>query len=425
MADAEYRAAYYERKAAFTKYFPRVNATGAYMRADKEISLLSDDQKHLLGNAGSLLSQSLPNFQPIEPMVNAMGQGLVDALRTDTRNMSIVSVMLTQPIYMGGKIRAYNRIASNVEEVARYAIDREYQNLMVEVDEAYWRVVELQAKKNLAEGYCALVDTLHSNIEKMCIEGFATRADELSVRVKLNEAQLTLIQVDNGLSVSKMLLCQICGLDIDQDIELTDGIPESVDGTLDVSDEVATALVNRPELHSLTLATKIWDDKVRIARSEFLPTVALTGGYVATSPSVFNGFENKLNGMWTIGIVANIPLITSGERFYKVRAAKARASQSVLEREEAAEKIELQVHQNHRKVIEAIERCNKAHTSREQADENLRYAELGLAEGVIPVSNVLEAQTAWLAAMTETIASAIDLHLAKVYLNKSMGIAGK
>lgn len=422
MADAEYQAAYYERKAAFTKYFPRVNATGAYTRTEKEISLLRDNQKQMLGNAGSLLSQSVPQLKPFETQVNAVGQGVVDGLRTDTRNMLAIGVMLRQPIYMGGKIRAYNRIASNAQEIARHSRDKEYQDLIVEVDEAYWRVVELQTKKSLAESYCSLVDTLHSNVEKMCAEGFATRADELSVRVKLNEAQVTQIQVDNGLAISKMLLCQICGIDIDSDISLSDGLPEATASRQDMSEDVAAALAYRPELRSLALATKIYDDKVKIARSEFLPTVALTGGYMATSPSGFNGFEKKLNGMWTIGMVANIPLITSGERFYKVRAAKAQALQSVLQQEEVTEKVELQVHQSHRRVSEAIERVNKAHTSEQQADENLRYAELGLSEGAIPVSNVIEAQTAWLAARTEAISSRIDLHLAKVYLNKSIGI---
>ncbi len=421
-ADAEYQAAYYERKAAFTKYFPRISATGTYMKAEKEISLLNNNQKNALENAGGALSSAFPQIQPFEAQINAVGQGLVDALRTDTRNMSAVGVMLTQPIYMSGKIRAYNRIAANAQEIARYSRDKEYQDLIVEVDEAYWRVIELQTKKRLAESYYSLVDTLHSNVEKMCVEGFATKADELSVRVKLNEAQVTLIQVDNGLAISKMLLCQICGLDIDHEISLSDEIPQLLDTHQNITDEIATALNCRPELQSLTLATKIYDDKVKIARSEFLPTFAFTGGYLATSPSVFNGFEKKFNGMWTIGVVANIPLVTSGERFYKVKAAKAQALHSLLQHEEAVEKVELQVHQNHRKVSEAIERVNKAHTSELQADENLRYAELGLSEGVIPVSNVIEAQTAWLVARTEGISSRIDLHLAKVYLNKSIGI---
>lgn len=46
----------------------------------------------------------------------------------------------------------------------------------------------------------------------MITEGVATKADGLSVKVKVNEAEMKLTQVDNGLSLSKMVLCQLCGL---------------------------------------------------------------------------------------------------------------------------------------------------------------------------------------------------------------------
>jgi len=57
----------------------------------------------------------------------------------------------------------------------------------------------------------------------------------------------------------------------------------------------------------------------------------------------------------------------------------------------------------------------------EKAEENLRYAKLGFSEGVIPTSNVLEAQTAWLSAQSDKIDAQIDVKLTQVYLRKSMG----
>lgn len=419
MADAAVQSAYYERKAAYTKYFPRISATGTYMRTDKEIALLSDEQKATLGGAGTLLGTVAPDLAPFEQELNAVGGSLVDALRTDTRNLSAVGVMLTQPIYMGGKIRAYNAIMGYAEQIAGITREKELQDLLVEVDEAYWRVVELQAKRELALSYAALVDTLLYNVEQMQAEGFCTRADVLSVRVKSNEAQVTVIQVENGLAVSRMLLCQLCGLDIDTDITLEETVPES---EAPVTGDVETALRLRPELRSLSLAAKIGDERVRLTRSEFMPTVALTGGYLATYPSVLNGFEKRFNGLWSVGVVANIPLLTSGERIYKVRAARAEALRYRLQEAEVMEKVELQVNQCRRRVTEAQERVRKARSSVEQADENLRYARLGLAEGVIPVSNVIEAQTAWLGARTESVTAGIDLHLANVYLKQSMGL---
>ena len=422
MADSKQRAAYYERKAAFTKYFPRISATGGYMYTSKEVSLLSDEQKETLGNLGTTIGALSPALGGMTDILNGVGNNLVDALHTDTRNMGGIGVMLTQPIYMGGKIAAYNRITGYAEHLAASQRDMTLQDIIVEVDEAYWRIVELQSKKKLAQGYFDLVSKLDSDVEKMISEGFATKADGLSVKVKVNEARVSLIQVNNGLDISRMLLCQLCGLDINTPISLVDEKEDiEISDPVTVSADVNTALVHRPELNMLSLSSRISDEKIKLARAEFLPTVALSGGYLATNPNVFNSFERRMKGMWNVGVVVNIPLVTSGERFYKVKAARAEADAAQFRLEETREKVELQVNQNRQKVQEAAERLATAHSSCEESDENLRYARLGLQEGVIPVSNVLEAQTAWLKAHAERVSAQVDLRLANVYLLRSTG----
>ena len=110
MAEQEKVAAHYAHKSATTNYLPKVSATGAYMYTSRELSLLSDEQKHTLSNIGTGISTLVPNLSPMASQLNSVGQGLVDALHTDTRNVGVMAVMLTQPIYMGGKIRAYNKI---------------------------------------------------------------------------------------------------------------------------------------------------------------------------------------------------------------------------------------------------------------------------------------------------------------------------
>ena len=421
-ADSRQQAAYYERKAAFTKYLPRVSATGAYLYTSKEISLLSDEQKEKLEHIGSNLAALAPSLQGMSGMLDGVGGSLVDALHTDTRQMGAVGVMLTQPVYMGGKIAAYNRITRYAEQVAARQHDLALQEVIVEVDEAYWQIVSLQSKKQLAESYLHLVEKLDSDVQHMIAEGFATKADGLSVKVKVNEARVTLIQVDNGLAISRMLLCQLCGLETGTPVRLTDEGHESpLPDPIPVTADTHSALALRPELNMLSLSADIHKEKVRLTRAEFLPTVALTGGYLASNPSVFNSFERKMKGMWSAGVLVNIPLVTFGERIYKVKAARAEAISARFRLEETREKVELQVNQNRQKVQEAAERLLTARRSCEEADENLRYATLGLQEGVIPVSNVLEAQTAWLKSHSEHVSSQIDLRLANLYLLKSAG----
>ena len=431
MAGQKKVAASYTRKSAATNYLPKVSATGAYMYTSRELSLLSDEQKHTLSNIGTGLSAMVPNLAPMSSTINSVGQGVVDALHTDTRNAGIVAVTLTQPIYMGGKIRAYNKITQYAEEAAGTLYDKELQDIIVDVDEAYWNLVALYSKKKLAEGYKALVDKLEGDVEKLVKEGMATKADLLSVKVKVNEAGVTLIQVNNGIELSRMNLCRICGLDMNEPVEVEDAIDEknqnaNIMGQVDMFSSKSDNLVqqaesNRKELQALGLQNRIYDEKIKLARAEYLPKVALMGGYLASNPSVFNSFERKMKGMWNVGITLNVPILTWGDRSYKVKSAKAEALMHRYETEEVKEKIELQVNQCRQKLQESMERYQTTLRSVDEAEENLRYANLGMKEGVITLSNVMEAQTAWLKAKSEWVNAQVDVRLANLYLRKAIG----
>lgn len=429
-------AAHYQRKAAFTNYLPKIDVMGTYMHTQKEISLLSDDQKQSISHIGTstsaalkemaannpILSTLLPALQPLEGGLNSMGQGLVDALRTDTRNLYAGTATLTQPLFMGGKIIAYNKITKYAEQLARSQHATGMQEVILNTDQAYWQVISLTNKKKLAESFLKLVQKLDEDVDKMVAEGVATKADGLSVKVKVNEAEMTLTQVDNGLSLSKMLLCQLCGLPLDTDLQLADQNMENLALPATYTESnIDLALANREELKSLELASKIYQQKVNVARSEFLPTVGLTANYLVSNPSLLNGFENKFRGMWGIGVVVKIPIFHWGEGIYKVKAAKAEANIARYQLEDVKEKVELQVTQSSYKVNEAAKKLAMAEKNMEKAEENLRYATLGFKEGVIPTSNVLEAQTAWLSAQSGKIDAQIDLKMSEIYLNKSMG----
>jgi outer membrane protein TolC len=261
-------------------------------------------------------------------------------------------------------------------------------------------------------------------MQKMIAEGVATKADGLSVKVKVNEAEMTMTKVDDGLSLARMLLCQLCGLDLSSPIILADeqeeNLPLSSIAANGIDLEQVYSL--RPEVRSLELAAEIYKQKVNVERSAYMPSIALMGNYIATNPSVFNSFEKKFKGMWNVGVVVSMPIWHWGEGIYKVKAAKAEARIARYQLEEAKEKIELQVSQSAFKVREATKKLAMAEKNLEKANENLRYANLGFEEGVIPASNVLEAHTAWLSAQSEKIDAQIDVKLTEIYLKKATGV---
>lgn len=443
----------YTRKAARTKYLPKVDALGGYEYFNKEVSILNNDQKsalsHLGTNAMTRMSAGITDIITgmatkglITPEIarelgarmnniggslanqgDQLGQQINDAFRTDTHNFWSGAVMVRQPIFMGGAIIAANKMADIAEQMASNDYEGKVQNTIYTIDETYWLVVSLKQKKRLAESYRDLVQKLDDYVKKMINEGIATRAAGLQVDVKVNEAEMAITQVDDGLSLAKMLLCQLCGMPVSSDITLEDEDSSEfavIEETTEYSNE--TAQNNRTEIKLLENTVDLSRQATKLIRAAYLPHIALTGGYIVSNPNVYNGFEKKFSGVWNVGIIMHIPVWNWFEGSYKVRASKAATAMAELEVSDVREKINLQVAQNQYKLKEAQKRLVTATKNLKNAEENLRCANVGFREGVMESTEVMTAQTAWQAAHTQKIDAEIGVKMSQIALKKALGV---
>ena len=430
MADEQIKSAKAKRQEAFTKYLPGVDAMGVYMRNQKEINLLSEDAYLPVGTVGADGKWTL---RPDQVMLSPDGKPLPkdyallpkEAMTVDDRNTALLQVGLTQPVYMGGKIRAYNQLAGLSEKLAEAGREQELQQVIQETDEAYWQIVSLANRRNLAEKFAETLKKFTRDVEVMYETGMSTKADMLSVKVKLNQAEMTLLRVEDGLALSRMALNRICGLPLDTVYVLKEELLNALPVSETSAPGIEQVYGNRPEINSLALAADIYREKEKIARSAYLPTVAFTANYIAMTPSFFDGISTKFDGMWSVGVGVKAPIFHWGAARKTVRSARAETEMMNFRLQEAKEQIELQVNQAQFKIKEAARKMQVAESNREKADENLKYARLGFQEGTIPVSNVLEAQTAWLSAHSDVSDSRIEMKLCEVYLQKAYGVLGK
>ena len=337
------------RKSARTKYLPHVSALGTYEYNSREVSLLSGSQQQALSSLGTTVATGLQGsmsglaqgfnadmaasmtqvggllttmgFSPaavqqllgtvqqgmagmennlqgkmqtglnnLAQGLNDEGQKIVDAFRTDTRNIWAGSVTAIQPVFLGGSIVALNRLAKLNEELMANQAEARQQLTLYNTDQAYWQVVSLRHKQRLAESYLKVVQKLDSDVQKMIAEGVATRSEGLSVSVKVSAAEMTLQKVEDGLTLSRMLLCQMIGLPSDENIVLEDellsddtepgkGSSSAVDGL--VADSYAPLLGSeagveaRPELRALANGVEMSRQVTNILRAGNLPQVAL------------------------------------------------------------------------------------------------------------------------------------------------------
>ena len=431
---ARVEGAGYQRKEAKAAYLPSLDLEASYFYNQKNISLLAEDQLlptktfnpktqsyefNLLTNPQTGLPITTANGQPIPSTVAYLPKS---AMTFNVHNVFAGALTLTQPIYMGGKIKAMNEITRYAEELARSMQDSKVEDVVYDVDAAYWQVVSLKAKQKLAENYVKLLETFDNDVKKMLSEGVATKSNLLNVDVKLNEANVDLTKVKNGVALSRMLLAQLCGAPINSEFVLEDEDKDTwavAEGSeaYDLNDVYA----RRHEVRSLELAAKINDEKAKVARASMLPQVAAVGMYSLMNPNSYNGYETKFAGAFSVGAMVKIPLWHWGGLTNKYKAAKTEATIKRLELADAKDKIELQVNQASFKNQEAWKTYEMTKKNLEKANENLRMAQVGFKEGVSTTSDVLAAQTAWLKANSEKIDAEIDVQLCNVYLSKVLG----
>jgi outer membrane protein TolC len=446
MAQESVNAARELKKAAFTQFLPNFSANGAYTWNQKNISLLAEDallpvgSKMADGSFGFTADQisnkwTLVNGQPVpldanntpfNPKTNPDKIEWKDyallpksAMEYDIHNVFAGTVGFVQPIFMGGKILELYHMAKYGEDLAQAKQESKITELLLEVDESYWRIVSLENKVKLAADYRNLIAQLDSDVNVMIEEGVATKSEALKVKVKLNEADITKTKAEDGLNLSRMALNQLCGIPLDEQYSL---------GDQDLNTETVTpliptdqAILNRPEIKELTQVENMAKSNEKIMLSRFMPNIVLAGNYLISNPNTFNGYKNEFGGMFTVGIVANVPLFHFGDKFHTLNAAKSQHRLATLQIEETKEKMQLQIKQCAYKVSESLKKKISTQHNNEQAVENLRYANEGFKEGVITSTDLLGAQTAWLSARSEDIDANIDSKLCNLYLAKSLG----
>lgn len=438
MSDESINAAGYARKSAKAAYFPGIDFSMTYVYNQHKTSLLGADAKLPTATFNPLTQQFDMNVlkNPLTgEVVTDPSSGMPiptevaiipkSAMSFDTRSVTAGAVTLMQPVFMGGQIRAMNEITKYAEELARSLRDAQVQEIVYGVDEAYWLVVSLSAKKRLAESYLELVDSLKNNVDAMLREGVATKSDALRVQVKLNEANIALTKVTDGLSLSRMALAQVCGLPVDTEMKLQDETPswESLtEAPIPPDNDMEQVFDSRPDLLSLRHGISLFESKEKLALGDMLPKVGIVGAYTFSNPNVIDGFKRRFGGGFSIGATLTVPIWHWGGNYYKYKAAKAETNVQRMALEDAKDKVRLQVSQARFKFSEAYKTLNMTHDNLESADENLRCAQIGFREGVLTANDVIAAQTAWLQAYSENIDAGIGVRLCNVYLSKVLGI---
>ncbi len=327
------------------------------------------------------------------------------------------NLMMTQPIYMGGKIRTGYRMSKIAVEMAKENERLTDAEVIQQADEAYAKVVKANELVEVAMRYQSLLQELERNVESAVRHGLRLKNDQMKVQVKLNEVELQLHRAQNGVRLAKMNLCHVIGRPLLSDIVVSSEYPEVDDALVLQTSDIS----QRPEVALLNYKAELAAQQVKMTRSEMLPQIALLAKYGYLNGIEFNN-KTLLDG-WNFagGITVSIPLYHFGEHTNKLKAAKVQHEQAQLEKENKSEMMLLELTQAANNLDEARLETELSEKCLAQAEANMKLSGQQYEAGFETLSDYLETQAQWQQAYETKVDAYFRLYLSSVSYLKAAG----
>ena len=189
--------------------------------------------------------------------------------------------------------------------------------------------------------------------------------------------------LESGIRLGREALAQSIGLQTDSIGEL-----DYESTLLQTTMETDSSIVRHEEdLLRLQVEAKRLERRMEMGKS--LPQIAVGAGY-----GYSNLFDrHSTNG--TLFVTMQIPISSWGETVHKMRGLNYAIEAAELQQRDLTEKMRLQERQLSDKLATAKNKLASAEESLRLSDENYRLSKVAYEAGLVPMSELLQAQTEW------------------------------
>lgn len=363
------------KRQVFTKYFPQINMMGlGYYAVDPLIHFSIDDiQSNDMRDILQELYELVSTETDVQDEISLMKKGLSG------------SVMLTQPIFAGGRIVTGNKLAKLGVEAAELQSDMKVRDVIENIESTYYLVTGLQQKVATVTAALALIDSLDRTVKVALSSGLVTKADALQLQLKRNEMLANQQQLASGIRLSKRLLCNQIGIGYSDSLVFSDPQFDSPAADFQFS-LLDTSNTSRPEKRLLELSVEAEQLKRRLTLGEALPQLAVigTGFYgnvIKTDPTA--------NAVAVLSL--SVPLTGWWETSHKLHQHNIRIQEARMQQDYLNQMMSLEMEKAYSDMLDAAMLMRSDSSALEIAAENYRLATLNYQAGVATLSEVLQA----------------------------------
>lgn len=405
---------------------PQINANLGYTRTFKSMfdtgaSFELPDSMRFSPDPNLPLSDRVAYLEDNAGLAGLGGMGsLFGNLPFGQKNAYTAGISASQLLYSGGRTGAAMDIARSYRDASSSQLAEQLSEIEFQVKSAYYQALFAQELVGAANEALAQAERF---LEQERLRHEAGRASELDLmRAEVGRENLRprLVEAQNASQLASLNLLRLVGLPLTQKVRLSTSleVPAGAAGT--GADPLE--LHQRPALDALASQVEIKESQVRVAKGEFLPSVALQMNY---GRQMFPTDAFRLDGQWrtdwsaTVGV--QIPIFNGLKRKAELDRARVELEQARLQLTQVRKQVELEYEQARGERGRALAEIEARGRTVAQAERVHDLTALRYERGLATQLEVSEARLALLQARTNQAQALKDYHTAEARLVRAVG----
>ena len=327
------------------------------------------------------------------------------------------------PLYTGGRLTAGYKSAKLNYLSSQESARQTTQETVFNVKRGFNNYLLAKELVRVTEESLDLAEKLLQNVKNMYEVGMSSRLDLLRAEVRVANLKPPVIQAHNNLALAELSLKTLLGLDVAQPVEIIGEMTYSPI-EVDLDESIALSLTNRPELNQLLYQKQMAGEMIKIAKADYLPTLAVSGNYNFWADN-FNFRKNNWQSFYSFNLVLNIPIFHGLRTPAKVAQSKAFIRELEYTEKGLVNNIKFEVQSAYLNLNQAKESLLSQEKNVDAAQESVRVAELNYAEGLITITDVGSAQVALSEARINYLRAIYEYVISQAQLEKAVGLGWK
>jgi outer membrane protein len=331
------------------------------------------------------------------------------------------SLNFTLPLYTGGRLTSGYRSAKlnylSSQESSRQTTNETIFN----VKRGYYNYLLAKQLVGVTEEALNLAEKTLQDVKNMYEVGMASRLDLLRAEVRVANLKPPLIQARNNVAVAELSLKTLLGLDVAQPVEVM-GEMIYTPVEINLEESLAKAVLNRPELSQLQYQKQMAGEMIKIARADYLPTIALSGNYNTWADRFAFG-KNNWQSFYAFNLVLSIPLFNGLQTPARVAESQALIREIDFTEKGLVNNIKFEVQAAYLTLNNAQEALLSQEKNIDAARESVRVAELNYSEGLITITDLGAAQVALSEARINDLRAIYEYTVSLAQLEKAVGLS--